>query len=277
MCTKFYELINGCFRMLGVKYLYGFKYELVTNERINKLASMYPNIYTQTYINKAKTFIGERAIDCSGLISNFTGVTRGSTKFMETATERYSLNSGAEYDFERFIGCALWRNGHIGVIVSKDYLIEAKGIDYGVKLTKIVPSEWTLLLKLGDVNYTETGIYKLNINKDEFVHRLRKGEADCDGFTEFSGRTYYLENKVLQCSRWLRYGEHWYYLWEDGAVATNQWIRYNNKWFYLDNVGHMVADGFYKVGEFKPFEWYYFNQSGELVYTFNNSEILIKE
>lgn len=274
--TKFYELVNGCFRMLGVKYLYGFKYELVTNERINTLASMYPNVYNQAYINKAKNFIGERAIDCSGLISHFTGITRGSSQFKTTATNAYQLEK-VNFNFEDYIGCALWRNGHIGVIVSKDYLIEAKGIDYGVKLTKIVPSEWSLMLELCDVDYSETGIYKLKTSEDECIYRLRRERIDCDGFTEFAGRTYYLENKVMQCSRWLRYGEHWYYLWEDGAVATNQWIRYNNKLFYLDKVGHMVSDGFYKIDNCKPFEWFYFNNSGELLYTFNNSDTLIKE
>lgn len=145
------EAINIAKALVGEAYIYGFKhsYNPVAESRINTLASQYPSTFTSTYIAKAKKFIGKYAIDCSGLVCHCLGIADiGSYYISQLATSNpsnytaYTPSSTAPKE-----GDILWRTGHCSIYIGDGYLIEAKGISYGVIKSKYVKSEWTRIIR----------------------------------------------------------------------------------------------------------------------------------
>lgn len=138
---------------LGTPYVYAAKMETVTQAKINTWSSLYPSMFTSSYQAKARNFIGKVATDCSGLISGYTGVVRGSASFKSTATKVVAIG---KLD-ETMIGWGLWRSGHIGVYIGNGYCIEARGIDYGTVKTKVSSRNFTHVIQLKDIDYTKKG------------------------------------------------------------------------------------------------------------------------
>jgi len=146
------ELVAWCESKLGTPYVYGAKGAALTQSQINTWAALYPSTFTASYIAKAKTFIGQACTDCSGLISWLTGTLRGSSNYKDTAAQTVAIG---KLD-ESMIGWALWKSGHIGVYIGNGYCIEAKGINYGTVKTKVSATAWTHVLKLCDIDYTDS-------------------------------------------------------------------------------------------------------------------------
>jgi glucan-binding YG repeat protein len=46
---------------------------------------------------------------------------------------------------------------------------------------------------------------------------------------------------VMTTNKWTKDGEKWYFLKEDGSMATG-WINDNEKWYYLDLSGAMLSN-----------------------------------
>ena len=78
-------LIEFCKSKIGTPYVYGAKGEVLTESRLNILAKQNPGMYTSAYKAKAKKFLGQHCTDCSGLISWYTGIIRGSYNYHDTA------------------------------------------------------------------------------------------------------------------------------------------------------------------------------------------------
>lgn len=144
------ELVQHCYDKLGVNYLYAAKGEIATKTKILAWGRMYPTYYTNTRLTKALKKQGGLATDCSGLISWLTGLIRGSQGYYDTAIKRGTISS-----IPNVPGLAVWRKGHIGVYVGYGWVIEAKGIDYGVVLTKLSAGTWTHWLRLKDIQYVD--------------------------------------------------------------------------------------------------------------------------
>ena len=152
--------MKHCYSKLGVNYLYASKGEVATEQKINMWAKMYPSYYTHTRLKKAMKMKGSLATDCSGLISWYTGIMRGSQGYYDTAVKRGSIK-----DIPERVGVAVWRKGHIGVYVGFGLVVEAKGIDYGVVVTKLKDGNWTHWLQLKDIAYFDyEPEYKINKN-----------------------------------------------------------------------------------------------------------------
>ena len=148
-------LVAFCETKLGTPYVYGAKGEILTEERLKTLKKQNPSMYSSKYLAKARKFIGQRCTDCSGLISWYTGVIRGSYNFHDTATEKVPIGALDE----SMIGWALWKPGHIGVYVGNGYCIEAKGIDYGTIKSRVKDTAWQKVLKLKDIDYSVEPVY----------------------------------------------------------------------------------------------------------------------
>ncbi len=86
-------LIEFCKSKVGTPYVYGAKGEILTEQRIQVLKKQNPGMYTSTYVNKARKFIGQRCTDCSGLISWYTGIIRGSYNYHDTADQRVAIGA----------------------------------------------------------------------------------------------------------------------------------------------------------------------------------------
>ena len=70
--TEVNDFIDNAFDFVGsckFAYIYGGKETLITSDFIERMAAKYPDEYTDEVINIAKTKIGKKGIDCSGLIT----------------------------------------------------------------------------------------------------------------------------------------------------------------------------------------------------------------
>ena len=69
----------------------------------------------------------------------------------------------------------------------------------------------------------------------------------------------WLENKDKLFGEWIDFGGIWYYMYEDGTLATG-WSHIDGTWYYFDADGVMVTGWVNDGGT-----WYYMNGSGAMV------------
>lgn len=141
-------LIEFAKSKIGTAYVYGAKGTVLSLEQIRQLRRTYgSNCVWYSDDNKA----GKVCVDCSGLISWYTGIVRGSGQYKSTATEVVPISQRTN----KHIGWAVWMNGHIGVYLGNDTYIAADGSAYGVRIAKLSQNRFTHLLKLCDIDYGE--------------------------------------------------------------------------------------------------------------------------
>lgn len=141
-------LIEFAKSKIGTPYVYGAKGKVVSLEQIRELRRMYgSNCVWYSDDNKA----GKVCVDCSGLISWYTGIVRGSGQYKSTAVEVIPISQRTN----RHTGWAVWMNGHIGIYLGNDTYIAADGSAYGVRIAKLSQNRFTHLLKLCDIDYGE--------------------------------------------------------------------------------------------------------------------------
>lgn len=139
-------LIEFAKSKIGTPYVYGAKGTVMSLEQIRELRRMYgSNCVWYSDDNKA----GKVCVDCSGLISWYTGIVRGSGQYKSTAVEVIPIS----HRTNNHIGWAVWMNGHIGVYLGDDTYIAADGSAYGVRIAKLSQNRFTHLLKLCDIDY----------------------------------------------------------------------------------------------------------------------------
>lgn len=192
---------------IGTPYVYGAKGEILTEERIQQLRRENPGMLTCTYVAKARKYIGKHCVDCSGLISWYTGVLRGSYNYQETATERAAID---QLD-ESMIGWAVWKPGHIGVYIGGGWCVEAKGINYGTIQSQVADTAWKQVLKLCDIDYGEVP------------------KTYSEGFKRAAD------------------GIRWWYRYSDGSYCKNGWYWLTEAtggtsgWYLFDAEGYMLT------------------------------------
>lgn len=153
------DLKKFCISKIGTPYVYGAKLQdgPLTQAKVNWLAKNYPKMFTQTYLNKIarKQLIGKVCVDCSGLISGYTGKILGSSQLYSTAYARMEYKNYRDFA----VGTVLWRNGHVGVFCGKNskgqyYCVEAKGIDYGTIASVLTDNnKWLYGLTFNYIDY----------------------------------------------------------------------------------------------------------------------------
>ena len=141
-------LIEFAKSKIGTPYIYGAKGKVVSLEQIRELRRMYgSNCVWHSDDNKA----GKVCVDCSGLISWYTGIVRGSGQYKSTAIEVIPISQRTN----NHIGWAVWMNGHIGIYLGDNKYIAADGSAYGVRIANLSQNRFTHLLKLCDIDYGE--------------------------------------------------------------------------------------------------------------------------
>lgn len=172
---------------LGVPYVYGMKGAVMTQANFNYLQERYgvKNVW-----NSDEKKVGKVCVDCSGLISWYTGKLKGSSQFKaESVAHPISTIASAP------IGAAVWRQGHIGVYIGNGEVIEARGSAYGVVRTRVKDRDFTHWFLLKDIEYIEedeemVSREKIIVNGKEYeVDMIRK-----DGTTYIKARDF---GKVL--------------------------------------------------------------------------------
>lgn len=131
---------------IGTPYVYGAKGTVMSLAKIRALRKMYgSNCVWESDDKKA----GRVCVDCSGLISWYTGIVRGSGQYKSTAVEVIPISKRSD----AHIGWAVWMNGHIGIYLGNDQYIAADGSAYGVRIANLSQNGFTHLLKLCDIDY----------------------------------------------------------------------------------------------------------------------------
>lgn len=152
-------LIEFCKSKIGTPYVYGAKGQVMSVAAINSLRNRYgSNAVWWSDSNKA----GQVCVDCSGLISWYTGIIRGSWQYKSSAKEVISIHQRTN----AHIGWAVWMNGHIGVYLGDDTYIAADGSAHGVRIAKLSQNRFTHLLKLCDIDYGE-GVVEAEAGKPQ--------------------------------------------------------------------------------------------------------------
>lgn len=153
---------------IGNPYLYGFKQNYAWNKKCTKDDyNRLKRAYGSLIWNSDVKCIGKYPCDCSGLISAYTGTLRGSSEYKSTAIKVLPIK-----DIKKAVpGCALWRQGHIGVYIGNGYYIAEDGSAYGCRKAKVGANGWTHILWLKDIDYSDakkknTKVEKKNKKKD---------------------------------------------------------------------------------------------------------------
>lgn len=144
-------LANFAKSKIGTPYVYGAKGAdgVFTLERLNSLAKAYPNMFTQSYIAKAKKNVGKVCTDCSGLQSWYTGKVLGSAQLYSTASQRIPISEINKVP----VGATLWKSGHVGIYIGNGKVVEAKGINYGTVETNVSSTAWKYALLFDYIDY----------------------------------------------------------------------------------------------------------------------------
>ena len=158
--TKHDKMLLDAFEYLTkYKYAYGAKRNtgVLTESKLKKLAANSPETYTETYKLATKQHIGELVIDCSGLVCALWNITDiSSSQIHDLPTKRSN-----EYDIVPLTrsnlkwGDALWKTGHVGMYLGNGYVIEAKGVTAGVRLSKLEDPLWLRAIRKRDLHKYE--------------------------------------------------------------------------------------------------------------------------
>lgn len=140
------ELMAFAESKLGTAYVYGTKGEILTQKRYQQLKQLYGSLIWESDRKK----IGQVCVDCSGLISWATGVSRNSQGYHDTAAEVFPISTIAQAP----IGAAVWKKGHIGIYIGNGSYIAADGSAYGVRQAKLSENSFTHWFLLRDIDYS---------------------------------------------------------------------------------------------------------------------------
>ena len=114
------------FKEQGYVYLYGGKGKAITKEYVEKMAVMYPDVYTDEILNASLSKIGKIGVDCSGFITLSASVDYLNSDSLYDAIEReYETNDLSSIES----GMIVWKNKHVGIIFQENsdwFIIEAK-------------------------------------------------------------------------------------------------------------------------------------------------------
>ena len=148
----------------GWKYVYGAHGQVITKEIVDGLRKTFPGMYTQSYYEKTLKAVGSRGVDCVGLLKAYlwwqgsdknpkptSGVAGGATAMYNEAKEKGSMSSMPDE-----AGIILFRPGHVGIYIGGGYVIDASGVDYGIKKNNQL-SKWKYWFRSPYLTYSGSG------------------------------------------------------------------------------------------------------------------------
>lgn len=172
-------LVEHAKQKLGTNYVYGMKGAVMTQANYDYLFNLYGSDYV--WISDERK-VGTLCVDCSGLISWYTGILRGSANYKSVAIEAYDISTIDTAP----AGVAVWRSGHIGIYIGNGEIIEAMGSAYGVVLTKVSERDFTHWFYITDIIYTEEDEDMTQETFNEMFAEMRTSlqDNDCGTWSE---------------------------------------------------------------------------------------------
>jgi hypothetical protein len=169
------------------KYLWGTYGALITNTLIDRKASQYPKWYTTAKVNSFKSLVGTGcyAFDCVGLIKGILwGWSKEGVGYADNNVPDIGANnmitrcSKVSENFSNIVpGEAVWVEGHIGIYVGNDMVVECTtkwdskvqitALGNKGNITGLNARVWTKHGKLPYITYMEGGTNMvLNLNDE---------------------------------------------------------------------------------------------------------------
>lgn len=158
--TRHDELLMDALEYLAkYRYAYGAKRStgVLTESVLNKLAANSPATYTNAYRSATAKNMGELVIDCSGLVCALWGISDiGSSQIHDLPTKHSNEYDNVPLTRSKLKwGDVLWKVGHVGMYLGDGYVIEAKGVTTGVRLSKLEETPWLLAIRKRDLHKYE--------------------------------------------------------------------------------------------------------------------------
>jgi hypothetical protein len=159
--------------------MYGVNGQTVTEALIRSKAAQYPDIYSLAYQAKCRAFLGRKAIDCSGLVDLYLGVDKSAHQYYWDAAVRGLIGTLPSENRAGLLVFSKGSNGriyHVGICEGGDFVIEARGIDYGVVRTKLgANGRWDLWARCALLDYDGGDDMVVKGTKSETVRRYQAG------------------------------------------------------------------------------------------------------
>ncbi len=160
------ELARLCKTQEGAAYIWGGLGHRITQGHIDKLSALYPKVFTKEYREKCQKNIGKLGYDCVGLAKHFLWGNAGDgiLRHYEAATDvgadalyNFCVEKGKISALPELEGLLLHRSGHVGIYLGGGELVEARGIDHGVVISKLPARDFQNWGKLLGVEYRMGG------------------------------------------------------------------------------------------------------------------------
>lgn len=144
-------------------YVWGTFGDVLTEELLLYKLSQYPDDLADREEFIRTTWMGRRTADCVGLIKAYawydpeTGtIGYGTGSFPDWGTEDLfaaAEEKGPVSTIPEIAGIVVYREGHVGIYMGGDIVIESKGTEYGVVKTKLSESEFTHWMECPYIKY----------------------------------------------------------------------------------------------------------------------------
>ncbi len=154
------NLARFCVDKLGVPYVMGTQGKILTRDLYNWLVKQNPGKwFTLTRRLKVKKWLGQATTDCHGLIEWFIREQSGQ-KYDTTADGAFiaAIEKGGIGSIPEQPGVCVRYPGHVGVYIGGGYVVEARGFDFGVCLTRLPTRPWTHWYRHNRIKYTDTAL-----------------------------------------------------------------------------------------------------------------------
>jgi len=183
-------------------YLYGYKGEEINASLNAEYTKLYPHIWGQAnYQTKSKAWLGQRAVDCSGLI--YLAANKDARCMVNSAT----ISAKWARIKTPKPGAIGWRSGHVVIVKEVTaqgiIIIEAAGIESGIRERLAAVSEFKKYVLCPAVDYTDGTKYAIGWNKDERgwwyspdgIDCLKGGAYKCPWSKCPGGSWFYFDNE----------------------------------------------------------------------------------
>ena len=156
-------LVEHCKTALaeGWGYVYGTWGNRLTEAGLRQKLIQYPNEVGRHEAHIRANYLGERTVDCGGLIKSYLWWA-GSNPFYQASTDasvdmmlEQSTQRGQIGSLPETPGAIVWYKGHAGVYIGASQVIEARGTVYGVVQTSTADRPWTHWFKHKNIEYVQ--------------------------------------------------------------------------------------------------------------------------
>ncbi len=267
-------------------YVYGTYGQVISQSVLTSKIKQYPSQFAEvkkdgrTVAQHAEKWLGGRAADCVGLAKAYLWWQNDSLGPKYTAATDVSANglynrstvNGPLSNMPATHGLMLWRNGHVGIYIGNDEVIEARGVEYGVVKTRLADRNWTRWFIHPDLAYISQGW--VTLDHEQYYYRGGQyvtGEQTIDGrlylfasdgrrlsgMQQVGGSTVYYPTSGQKVTGWQTIEGNRYYLASNSKPLTG-WQTISGQLYYFADSG-ILQQGWQEIAG----QIYYLAASGQ--------------